>query len=149
MHTCRSHSFTHTCISIHKITIGERTMANNIQWPRNSNAFLASFAYFFFPGYDIILYKQYIKNAIPLIYEAFVRLQHEPFTESLDKYLNCYINDSGYEASPGYSKNKCSWTISPSNQKRILKSHRIYNVSQNSTDVFGWMAMIFSFSQRF
>lgn len=124
---------------------------NGKQYPvtQKQQCFSCEFRIFFFPGYDIILYKQYIKNAIPLIYEAFVRLQHEPFTERLDKYLNCNINDSGYKASPGYSKNKCSWTISPSNQKRILKSHRIYNVSQNSTDVSGWMAMIFSFSQRF
>lgn len=117
-----------------------RRKENGKQYPVTQKQQCFSFKFctsFFSTGYDIILYKQYIKNVISLIYDAFINLQHEPFTESLDKYLNCYINDSDYKASPGYSKNKCSWTISPSNQKRLLRSHRIYNVSQNSTDISG------------
>lgn len=102
--------------------------------------------FLFSQWYGVILYKHYIKNAIPLLCVAFKRLQHQPFSESLDKYLNCYINDSDYKASPGYSKNKCSWTINPSNQKRILKSHGIYYISLNRTNVSGEMVMIFSLS---
>lgn len=105
---------------------------------------LSDFVFFFSQGYGVILYKRYIKNAIPLPCAAFIRLQHQLVSESLDKYLNCYINDSDYKASPGYSKNKCSWTINPSNQMRILKSCGIYYVSLNRTNVYGEMVMIFS-----
>lgn len=100
--------------------------------------------FLFSQGYGVILYKRYIKNAIPLLCAEFIRLQHQLVSESLDKYLNCYINDSDYKASPGYSKNKCSWTINPSNQMRILKSCGIYYVSLNRTNVSGEMVMIFS-----
>lgn len=107
------------------------------------------FRFFFSQGYGVILYKRYIKNSIPLPCAAFIRLQHQLVSESLDKYLNCYINDSDYKASPGYSKNKCSWTINPSNQMRILKSCGIYYVSLNRTNVYGEMVMIFSLLQCF
>lgn len=69
-------SYSYTCISMHKITTGERRMANNIQWPIN-NAFSCNFWNSSPPqGYDVILYKQYMKNTIPLVCAVFIRLFH-------------------------------------------------------------------------